>query len=80
MKRVVFGLMALVFYPIITVIDLIMVGILYLNKGVRFCWIGIMRCVSDKETTQLSKTMLNAMVNAGYKVYIDGAYPTEIEL
>ena len=66
---------AIVFYPIITVIDLVTGGFVYLNKGIRECWLWINdRVINDTYSSELLRQTTYAIINEAYKDKVDELY------
>lgn len=66
-------------FVIHSVMDLAILAIACLCKGLRLLYLGIHHLIWDDETYELTRQWSWSAVNMGYKTLVDKLYPTEEE-
>lgn len=77
-KMLLSAVVSLVSWPIIKLIDILVVALMLVNKGVREAHQYVDGMINHDDTAKHSAGVRNnEKVNVGYKAYVDGMYPTK---
>lgn len=79
LKWVVYLPLAIVLSIVIGVIDLAMLAVAYLTKGVRLLSLAWSNWIFDDDTADAVKPMVWNKINMAYKYLVDEMYPTDDE-
>lgn len=77
-KNILWAMLSVIFTLLASIIDIIAIVLLALNKGVRIVVIKTANLIG-MEDELIDTDVFNDIINSGYKVYIDRMYPTDEE-